>query len=89
MHPQPSLVRAFLIPACMGAGYNNGTVGGISDASCIGTNGMFLVVDVEMVVILLMRPQLSLVRFSPSQRAAMLVAAMAPSGTSPKAVVLG
>ena len=49
---------------------------------------MFLMADVEMVVILLMRPQPSLVRFLPSQHAMMLVLRMAPWGTSLTAVAL-
>ena len=88
MHPQFSLVYALVISACYRVGFFGGTVGDISGASCIGTNGMFLMADVEMVVILLMRPQPSLVRFLPSQHAMMLVLRMAPWGTSLTAVAL-
>ena len=60
MRPEASLVRAFVIPACYGAGSDGGSVGEISHDSCTGYQGMSVVADAE-VLFLLMRPQPPLV----------------------------
>ena len=48
MRPEASLVRAFVIPACYGAGSDGGSVGEISHDSCIGYQGMSVVADAEV-----------------------------------------
>ena len=56
-------------------------MGNVSDGSCIGVDGVSVMVGMEVVAVLLMRLQPSLVCFLPSQRAEMLVTMVALSGT--------